>query len=237
EAAMGFGGLRMVHPEVTVLEADDVEESGPPILPVYEKPTAMHGGVMRRLVQAAATDVAERVPSVLPPTVAARARVVDIARALAHVHLPAAEADIEALGEGRSIAHRSLVFDELFFLQLGLALRRSAVVAEAGTAFAPSQRLADALRGRLGVAPTGAQERAVAEIARDLAVAHPMRRLLQGDVGSGKTLVAVMAALGVLEAGHQVALMAPTELLAEQHHVTVGPWLRDLGIEVGLVTG
>src|SRR5262249_12050055 len=172
-----------------------------------------------------------------PPTVAASARVWDLPGGLTHVPRPAAEADIEALGEGRSIAHRSLVFDELFFLQLGLALRRSAVVAEAGMAFAPSRRLADALRGRLGFTPTGAQERAVVEIARDLGAPHPMRRLLQGDVGSGKTLVAVMAALGVLEAGHQVALMAPTELLAEQHHATVGPWLRDLGIDVGLVTG
>src|SRR5262249_43752555 len=187
EAAMGFGALRMVHPEVTVLEADDAEESGPPILPVYEKPTAMHGSVMRRLVQAAATDVAERVPSVLPGTVAARARVVDLARALRHVHLPAAEADIEALGEGRSMAHRSLVFDELFFLQLGLALRRSAVVAEAGTAFAPSRRLADALRGRLGFAPTGAQERAIVEIAPDPRAPHPMRRPPPGAAGSRQT--------------------------------------------------
>jgi ATP-dependent DNA helicase RecG len=153
------------------------------------------------------------------------------------VHEPPPTADVVVLDRGDSLAHRSLVFDELFFLQLGLALRRSATVAEPGTAFAPSTRLVPALRAALPFRPTAAQERAFAEIAADLALPHPMRRLLQGDVGSGKTLVALMAALVVVEAGAQVAIMAPTELLAEQHHATLHALAAPLGIAVGLLTG
>src|SRR5206468_1553991 len=108
---------------------------------------------------------------------------------------------------------------------------------EPGTAFPPSTRLVPALQRRLPFRPTGAQERAFAEIAADLAAPHRMRRHLQGDVGSGKTLVALLAALSVVEAGHQAALMAPTELLAEQHFETVGPLAAPLGVEPVLLTG
>ena len=175
-------------------------------------------------------------PSALPPDVAARQRLVDLPRALRHVHSPAPEADLEALGASRSVAHRSLIFDELFFLQLGLALRRSASGQEEGSAFPRSTRLVPALYARLPFRATGAQDRAFAEIEADLAAPHPMRRLLQGDVGSGKTLVALLAALTVIEAGHQVALMAPTELLAEQHLETVRPLAEPLGVNVALRT-
>src|SRR5439155_7962783 len=130
-----------------------------------------------------------------------------------------------------------LIFDELFFLQLGLALRRSASGREPGTAFPASTRLVPALLRALPFRPTGAQQRAFAEIAADLAAPHPMRRLLQGDVGSGKTLVALEAALTVIEAGWQAALMAPTELLAEQHFATVRPLAEPIGIEPILLTG
>ncbi|MFN8545689.1 MAG: ATP-dependent DNA helicase RecG [Candidatus Binatia bacterium] len=237
ETSLGLGGLRLVHPEVTLLEAEEDAGACARVLPVYEKPTAMPVGVMRRIAQAAVEDFADQVPSVLPAEVAERQRVLDLGRALRHVHCPAPEADVAALQEGGSLAHRSLVFDELFFLQLGLALRRNATVAEPGTAFPASVRLVAALRRELAFRPTGAQERAFAEIAADLAAPHPMRRLLQGDVGSGKTLVALLAALVVIEAGYQVALMAPTELLAEQHLATVAPLLAPLGVRVVLLTG
>src|SRR6185503_9325417 len=153
------------------------------------------------------------------------------------VHQPPPTADVVVLDRGESHAHRSLIFDELFFLQLGLALRRSTAVAERGVAFPVSARLVPALRKALPFQPTGAQERAFAEIAADLARPHPMRRLLQGDVGSGKTLVALMAALMVVEAGAQAAIMAPTELLAEQHHDTILALAAPLGITIGLLTG
>ena len=190
-----------------------------------------------RLAHAAVQEFADRMPSALPPEVAARQRVIDLPRALRHVHTPAPEADVRELGGATSLAHRSLVFDELFFLQLGLALRRSAAGQEAGTAYPVSARLVPQLRQRLPFRPTGAQERAFEEIAADLGAPHPMRRLLQGDVGSGKTLVALMAALTVIESGRQVALMAPTELLAEQHFETVRPLAEPLGVAPVLLTG
>src|SRR5262245_50344798 len=234
---LGGGGRRMIHPEIEELRDGDEPGAAPRIVPVYEKPTEMHPGAMRRLVQAAVEEFAGRVPSALPAAVAARERVIDLPRALRHVHTPAPEADVRELGAATSLAHRSLVFDELFFLQLGLALRRSAAGQEAGTAFPASSQLVPALRTRLPFRPTGAQERAFAEIAADLAAPHPMRRLLQGDVGSGKTLVALLAALTVIEAGRQVALMAPTELLAEQHFETVRPLAEPLGVTPVLLTG
>jgi ATP-dependent DNA helicase RecG len=226
----------MIHPEIEVLTAEE-EEAPARIVPVYEKPTEMHPGAMRRIVHAAVAEFADRVPSALPPVVAERQRIIDLPRALRHVHVPLPEADLSALEGARSLAHRSLVFDELFYLQLGLALRRHAAGEAPGRAFPASARLVPALQARLPFRPTAAQERAFAEIAADLARPHPMRRLLQGDVGSGKTLVALLAALTVIEAGAQAALMAPTELLAEQHLETVRPLAEPLGVETVLLTG
>jgi ATP-dependent DNA helicase RecG len=237
EPPLGVGPRRIIHPEIEPLADDETPGGHPRIVPVYEKPTEMHPGAMRRIVEGAVAEFAERAPSVLPPVVAARQRVLDLSRALRYVHAPPPEADLKALGAARSLAHRSLIFDELFFLQLGLALRRSAAGEVPGTAFPASTRLVPALLAQLPFRPTGAQERAFGEIAADLAAPHPMRRLLQGDVGSGKTLVALMAALHVIEAGHQAALMAPTELLAEQHLETVGPLAASLGVETVLLTG
>ena len=237
EPSLRGGPPRIVHPDVTPLDAEEEADAQQRILPVYEKPTTMPVGVMRCMVHAAVEDFADRAPSVMPAAIAERQRLIDLGRALRHVHCPPPEADLIALGEARSLAHRALVFDELFFLQLGLALRRSAAVAEPGTAFPPSARLAPALRAALPFRPTAAQERAVAEIEADLAAPHPMRRLLQGDVGSGKTLVALLAALTVIDAGYQAALMAPTELLAEQHLATLAPLLAPLEVRAALLTG
>src|SRR5262249_7235174 len=122
EAPLGGGHRRMIHPEVTVLDADEEAEWLARVVPVYEKPTAMAPGAMRRIVHAAVEELADRVPSALPPEVAAEARVVDLGRALRQVHMPPPEADVAGLSAAESLAHRSLILDELFFLQLGLAL-------------------------------------------------------------------------------------------------------------------
>jgi ATP-dependent DNA helicase RecG len=237
EAPLGGGPKRMIHPDVEVLGAEDEDVARPRIVPVYEKPTELHVGAMRRIVQAAVEEYAGRVPSALPPAVARRQRVVDLPRALRWLHAPPPEASLADLAASRTLAHRSVVFDELFFLQLGLALRRSAAGQEPGIAHPPSTRLVPALLAALPFRPTGAQSRAFAEIAADLAAPHPMRRLLQGDVGSGKTLVALLAALVIVETGGQAAIMAPTELLAEQHAATVAALAAPLGLEVVLLTG
>jgi len=229
----GMGVKRMVHPEIDT----DADATGQGILPVYNKPTAMSVGVMRQIVQRAAADWSARVPSALPEEVVRAARITDLNQALQLVHRPSRDADVGRLNSFLSAGHRSLVFDELFYLQLGLGLKRRAVAIEVGRSLRRTGELTDRLSERLPFALTGAQRRVIDEIYEDLAAPHPMHRLVQGDVGSGKTIVALYAALVAVENGLQAAFMAPTELLAEQHFGTVGQWAKKLGVRAALFTG
>jgi ATP-dependent DNA helicase RecG len=224
---------RMVHPEIDL--SADLEGQG--ILPVYNKPTTTSVGVMRKIVQQAAADWAERLPSVLPDTVVRAARITDLRQAMQLIHAPPRDADVEMLNAFRSLAHRSLVFDELFFLQLGMALRRRSVTLESGLALPRRGQLIQRLEALLPFQLTGAQRRVLGEIYADMAQPHPMHRLVQGDVGSGKTVVALFAALVAIENGCQAAFMAPTELLAEQHFNTIHGFASQLGIHTALLTG
>jgi ATP-dependent DNA helicase RecG len=228
------GGKRIVHPEIDV--AGD-ESAGAGVLPVYEKPTTMTVGTIRKIVQQAVRDHADLVPSVLPETISAAHRLLDPAAALRAIHQPDAEADVDRLNRFGSVAQRSLVFDELFFLQLGMGLRRRQSLSETGLPMPHSAALTGRLAASLPFALTGAQHRVLEQIYADLARPHPMHRLLQGDVGSGKTIVALCAALVAIENGAQAALMAPTELLAEQHFRTISGLAAPLGIRAALLTG
>lgn len=227
-----MGEKRIVHPEIEL--SPDLEGQG--ILPVYNKPTTMTVGVMRKVVQEAATEWAERLPSVLPDAVVQAARITDLRHAMQWLHAPGRDADVEALNATRSAAHRSLVFDELFFLQLGMALRRRSVEIESGLALPERGTLTSRLRELLPFRLTGAQERVIREILADMATPHPLHRLVQGDVGSGKTIVALFAALVAIENGYQAAFMAPTELLAEQHFGTINRFTDTLGVTTVLLT-
>ena len=224
---------RMVHPEIDL--SSDLEGQG--ILPVYNKPTTTSVGIMRKIVQQAAADWAERLPSVLPDAVARQARIVDLRQAMQLIHTPPRDADVDALNAFHSLGHRSLVFDELFFLQLGMALRRRSVEIESGLTLSKRGTLTERLAALLPFRLTGAQRRVLAEVYADMAKPHPMHRLVQGDVGSGKTIVALFAALVAIENSCQAAFMAPTELLAEQHFSTVHGLARQLGIDTALLTG
>jgi ATP-dependent DNA helicase RecG len=227
-----MGEKRIVHPEIEL--SPDLEGQG--VLPVYNKPTAMTVGVMRKVVQDAVAEWAERLPSVLPDSVVRAARVTDLRHAMQLLHTPGRDSDVAALNATRSAAHRSLVFDELFFLQLGMALRRRSVEIEAGLALPERGTLTRRLRELLPFRLTGAQERVIGEILADMARPHPLHRLVQGDVGSGKTVVALFAALVAIENGYQAAFMAPTELLAEQHFGTINRFTEALGITTVLLT-
>ncbi len=224
---------RMVHPEIDL--STDLDGQG--ILPVYNKPTTTTVGVMRKIVQQAAADWAERLPSVLPDAVVRAARVTDLRQAMRLIHTPPRDTDVEHLNAFRSLGHRSLVFDELFFLQLGMALRRRSVEIESGLSLSARGTLSQQLEGLLPFRLTGAQRRVLAEVHADMAKPHPLHRLVQGDVGSGKTIVALFAALVAIENGYQAAFMAPTELLAEQHFATIQGFASQLGIETILLTG
>jgi ATP-dependent DNA helicase RecG len=156
-------------------------------------------------------------------------RLPPLAEALRSAHFPREDA-------ARAAAHARLAFDDFLLLQLGSRSCARASRAAAGIAMQPARRARERLRAALPFALTGAQERVWGEIRRDMAAPYPMHRLLQGDVGSGKTIVAALGVLTAIEAGYQAAVMAPTEILAEQHFMTFAALLEPLGVAVTLLT-
>jgi len=209
---------QLLHPEIERLDDDGAAPASlGQVVPEYPTPEGIPARALRRTVQAAVDEYADLVAGLLPEALVRARALPEPAAALHAIHYPAPDADPAALGARGSPAHERLVLEELYLLELGLALRRERRLEEPGIALAADGPRARAALEALPFALTGAQRRVVAEIRADLARPHPMNRLLQGDVGSGKTAVAFLVALGVAESGHQVALMAPTELLAEQH--------------------
>jgi len=209
----------LLHPDFAVLAAGDegVPEGGVGIVPRYPAVEGIHPKGLRELVAAAVARVADLAPAHLPDSLARERGLPPLARALREVHRPPPDADPGRLALREGPAFERLILEELYLLQVGLALRREARRREAGVPIArdPDREARDL--GHLPFRLTGAQERARDEILADLARGHPMHRLLQGDVGSGKTVVAWLAVRAVVAAGHQAALVAPTEILAEQH--------------------
>ena len=231
------GQKRIVHPEFEVLEAAG-QESLQKILPVYVHPTAVSLSLLRNWVDQALSQYAGFLPSYLPVLTKQRQGLMSLADALAQLHEPGTTADLVALNSFSSPAHRSVVFDELFYLQLGLGLRKQGRRREEGVPFRPArQKLAARMRELLPFKLTGAQERVLREIDQNMSSGQAMQRLVQGDVGSGKTIVAWLASLPVIENGYQVVWMAPTELLAEQHFRNVSRYADALGTTSALLTG
>ena len=237
EVRASFGVREMVHPEVE--PADDVEQSQihfKRIVPVYPGFERHEQRAFRELAFRVCERHARAIEEPLPVRLRERLGLLPLGEALARLHFPEPREDLELLTGHQSEAHQRLAFDELFFLQLGLALKRQGVKVEPGIAFDTTHpRLARA-KQILPFPLTGAQARVIAEIAADMARPEPMHRLIQGDVGSGKTAVAAMAAMLALQDGYQVAVMAPTELLAQQHQQTFERLLAPLGIHCTLVS-
>src|SRR6202040_402518 len=224
--------IEMVNPQIELLssvdhsaaahEADksatqeeiDSTEVGR-IVPIYEAIGTFGSPSIRRPIYTALQTLDPRMPDVLPEDLRARLGYPSRFQALAQTHFPAADESLEALNEFRSPAQQRLIFEEFFLYQLSLALDRRTPRKEDAIALPPPERnLREALKGILPFKPTAAQKRVLAEIATDLEKPTPMNRLLQGDVGSGKTIVALQAAVVAIENSCQVALMAPTEILA-----------------------
>ena len=234
----GRHGLVLQSPQFEILSDDDQEaiHTGR-VVPIYPRLPGLSSRAIRRLVHSLLKQLPSMLPDPLPPGLAAERGFPGRRAALESAHFPPKDADLAALNDFRSLFHRRLIFEEFFFLQLGFALARRERETRPSR---PGVVVDDAIRERLrAVLPfhlTGAQRRVLKEIADDLMSGHPMNRLLQGDVGCGKTVVALLAALLVVENGHQAALMAPTELLAEQHHRSILGMLRGTGRSVGLLT-
>ncbi|SHO60657.1 ATP-dependent DNA helicase RecG [Pseudoxanthobacter soli DSM 19599] len=223
------GRPQMVHPDHVV--AEDEIDSLPAVEPVYP----LTEGIGQKSVGRAAAAALEALPAGLAEWQDAawieRKGWPPFAGALARLHRPRGEDAEEAASRAR------LAYDELLANQLALGLVRARARRTVGRVRKPTGALCDLIRAALPFAPTASQERAIAEIAADLASPNRMLRLLQGDVGSGKTLVGLFAAAMAIESGSQAALMAPTELLARQHHAAIAPYAAAAGIEVAILTG
>ena len=207
------------------------------LLPVYPLTEGLHQKTARKIWKEVVERFAPAAVSPLPQALQRRRELLPLAAALEQVHWPAADASLHELERGRDAARRTLVYDEFFFLELGLALKRRGVVLEAGIPFQVTHRYTKPLAPMLPWRLTDAQRRVLGEIKHDLMAPHPMHRLVQGDVGSGKTIVALMAALVAIENDTQVAVIAPTEILAEQHYLQFHRWLAELGLRAALLSG
>ncbi len=224
EPSRSSSNLKMIQPQFELLpdESDDAEtrllEVGR-ITPVYESlgGSRLASRWQRRTIFHLLEAVRGAVPECLPRAMLARLDLPDRESALREVHFPAEGTPFTQLQAWTTPAHRRLIFEELFFLELGLELKRRRMRERAGIAFATNDNVREAIREVLPFHPTAAQKRALGEIVADMRQPNPMRRLLQGDVGSGKTIVALQAMLVAMENGYQAALMAPTEILATQH--------------------
>jgi ATP-dependent DNA helicase RecG len=224
EASRSSSNLKMIQPQFELLPdaTDDAEtrllEVGR-ITPVYESlgGSRLASRWQRKVIFNLLEQMRGAVPECLPREMLARLDLIDRESALREVHFPPEGTNFAQLQSSATPAHRRLIFEELFFLELGLELKRRRMRQRAGIEFSTTGKVREAIREVLPFHPTGAQKRALGEIVADMRQPSPMRRLLQGDVGSGKTIVALQAMLVAMENGYQAALMAPTEILATQH--------------------
>lgn len=228
---------RIVHPEFEPVEPGE-DRPMERILPVYLRPGGVSIGTIRRWAQQALDGYGKRLTSYLPEEIVRRQNLLDLQQSMEQVHRPQNDSDLSALNRFSSPGHRSIVFDELFYLQLGLGLRRKMRNSQNGIAFArKKESLTQRMKSFLAFKLTGAQRRVLEEVARDMESSQPMQRLIQGDVGCGKTIIAWFAALRAIENGFQAIWMAPTELLAEQHFRNLKGFAESLGVSAELLTG
>ena len=252
EADNRSGELQIVQPQFEIVgEAGDEESRDATqqkvaesleigrIVPIYE---AIGQGRLtsrwfRRVIHTALENLQSDMPDAIPVAVRHRLKLIPPREALRRVHWPEAGESLEGLQSSRTPAHVRLIFEELFFVELGLELKRREQKAQTGIRFQLDDRVRSAIKKILPFHPTTAQKRVLKDIASDMEKLSPMRRLLQGDVGSGKTIVAFEAAIIAMENGYQVALMAPTEILAQQHYFSARRILERAGYRIVLLTG
>jgi len=226
------------HPDVEIVEGDIEEDylNFKRIVPIYSETEGLYQRTLRRLLKSIVDGYSDELTSPIPEEIVERQDLIDFSEAFRRVHFPPDGESIEKLNLQRSDGHRRIIFDEFFFLELGLALKKRGVALETGISFKTEGTLSKRLLNQLSFQLTRAQEQALSEIVEDMGKPHPMNRLIQGDVGSGKTIVALLASLRVVECGYQAAIMAPTEVLAEQHYLTIHRWVEPLGFRVALLT-
>ena len=237
EARSGFQGMEMVHPQYKIFK-----RRGPPVLqetltPVYPATEGLGQKMIRKLISSSLENYPQPLADIIPPQLRLEAGLMPLAKALQTVHNPAADCDTQALKEGTHPACQCLALEEMLAHQLAFHQLRRKRQRQDGPRITDTGKSWNLLKGRLDFQLTGAQIRVIKEIQDDLSGKYPVMRLVQGDVGSGKTIVCAAAALQAIDHGYQVALMAPTELLAEQHRKTFHQWFEPLNIDIEWLTG
>ncbi len=231
--------LSMLHPEYEILGDDEESDASlhtGRIVPIYEAAGKVNTRTFRVLLQR----VLENLPAVhdaLPEHIRLRLKLPDRDLAIRTIHFPGEHDDVRLLNNFRSPSQFRMIFEEFFWLECGLAMKKTNARLRNGITFELTERVREQIKAMLPFRPTGAQKRVLGEIALDMASPHPMYRLLQGDVGSGKTLVAAESAIIAIENGYQVAVLAPTEILATQHYFSFRDLFKKLGYIVVLLTG
>ncbi len=241
EARLGQTGMEFYHPEYQIIQDGSTHTPPDRLTPIYTLTDGIQQPRMRKLAEQAVTYLGrDQARDLIPKALLDEFQLPDLNYALKYLHAPPVDADQEALLEGTHPCQQRLIVEELLAHHLSLlhlrysAQKKPALACPLNTQSSSNE---SAFREALPFLLTGAQERVVAEVAQDLAQPYPMLRLVQGDVGSGKTVVAALAALRVVAQGAQVAMMAPTEILAEQHYANFQDWLAPLGIKVGWLSG
>jgi ATP-dependent DNA helicase RecG len=239
EIRRGTSGPEIIHPEYRRVAGDAGGQTEDALTPIYPLTEGVQQGRLRQLTTAALREIAGgSVREWLPPAIVQSLALPSLREALEYVHRPPPDADVALLASGKHPAQQRLAFEELLAHQLSLRLLRREIQRDPGWKLeAPNAPLLQRLLATLPFTPTNAQARAWGEIERDLKLPNPMLRLVQGDVGCGKTLVAAFAAVRAVECGFQAAIMAPTELLAEQHARNFSNWLAPLDVNLALITG
>jgi ATP-dependent DNA helicase RecG len=231
-------GFEMDNPEYEIMsDGEDAFIHLNRIVPVYRVTRGLSVRQMRSILFQVINTCISDVCEFLPDDILRKHGLPGLPDSLSQIHFPAEHTRIELLNKGVTDFHKRLSFDELFMLQMGILIMKKRRVIEKGIAFRPDDSLRKRLLAMLPFKLTGAQERVSADILRDMESPHPMNRLIQGDVGCGKTIVALMAMTSAAECGYQSALMAPTELLAEQHYITIYRRIQNLGLKICLLTG
>ncbi|MHB8622100.1 MAG: ATP-dependent DNA helicase RecG [Sulfuricaulis sp.] len=241
EVRLGSAGLEMIHPEYEFTDGTQPAKVEENLTPVYPATTGVHQLSLRKLARQALENYLDKIDERLPSTLLQEMQLPTLTAALALVHQPPPHTPVVLLTQGKHPAVRRLAFEELLAHHLSLKRRRTRAQADSAPAITGPGQLLQRLIAQLPFRLTAAQQRVLDEIHHDLRQGRPMQRLVQGDVGSGKTVVAACAGLGAIECGMQVAVMAPTELLADQHLRNFSGWLEPLGISViglsGKLTG
>lgn len=234
----GASGLELYHPEYRIIADDKIMPVEQTLTPIYPTTEGLTQQRLRQLVeQTLGLLSSHNLPDYLPTNLIEHHDLGDLREAICYLHHPPPDANAQLLAEGKHWAQKRLIFEELLSHQLSLQRLREQIRSQSAIAITYSTKLVPAYLKQLPFSPTQAQQRVVQEVTCDLGMPLPMLRLVQGDVGAGKTVVAALAALPVIEAGYQVALMAPTEILAEQHFLTFQRWFEPLGIKVAWLAG